>query len=208
MELDVEPSGDSAVTLRWGSGPAGRRLARRGPGESAKWTVLREVESGPGEHEDWLSEAGPYECRLETDAGPGAVRSADIAPEVEVTLQDLLPDRGGARFRLTRGWKGRQVVAYADVAPGGSVKADGVIDGTRLPLDSRCVLRETRTHDLAEPSPEDVPRLLPDGRVERDAAGEPLLVRRDIPRPVRKLEADLADPSGAVRTVLRKMTDG
>lgn len=211
-EIRVELRGESCAALSWRAGTAARRLVRSAadgaPGAPAPWTEVARIGAAAGSIDDWLGTPGAYRYRIEHATGAGPERAVTCAPVVQIEPQYVLPG-GGVAFRLTRAWKDGPVTATANVAPGGALRAEARVGADTVVLDAGRRLNAPGRVIQAEETVEvRVPRFLPDGRVERDAAGAPRLEMKRIPKAARVLEADLSAPDGTVTKVSRKMTDG
>ncbi len=209
-ELRVDLRGESCAALSWRAGIAGRRLVRTaGTGDSAAgWSEVAVIGAAAGSAEDWLAAPGVYRYRIEHATGAGSERSVTCAPVVQIEPDYVFPG-GGVAFRLTRMWKDGPVTETASVSPGGAIRTEKRVGADVVVLDAGRTLhspgRVVQTEESVEVR---LPRFLPDGRVERDAAGSPRLETKRVPKAARVLEADLAAPDGTVTKVSRKMTDG
>jgi hypothetical protein len=196
---------DGAVTLRLVPAPEravplSRRLVPHGP-----WQDAGRLGGGSEQLVDHVPGAsGRYQWRAGSGDDAPTVE-ADVTIAVDVELVDVDGTSGAPRFRLARGWRGERITAEmtvtADDAPIRTEKG-GVLLDSGLRFDA--IARRTET----ETGTEQVPEFLPDGRVKRDDAGEPVLVERAVERSVPVVEVRAQDAQGAVRTWVRKMTDG
>lgn len=211
-ELRLELRGESCAAVSWRAGTATRRLVRtdaKGDATApAKWSEVAVIGAAAGSAEDWLAAPGVYRYRIEHATGTGPERTVTCAPVVQLEPEYILMG-GGVAFRLTRMWKDGPVSVTANVSPGGAIRAEAQVGADLVVLDAGRSLRAPgRVVRIEESVDVRVPRFLPDGRVERDAAGAPRLETKRIPKAARVLEADLAAPDGTVTKVSRKMTDG
>ena len=146
--------------------------------------------------------SGRYQWR--TGEGAGAVVvEAGIAIDVSCELSGI-DASGRPRFRLERGWKDGRLVLDVPATEGRPIRAEK--DG--VTLDPFLTLEEIVSRTETETVTEQVPEFLPDGRIRRDDAGDPVLVERSVERSVPVVEVRARDAQGALRTWVRKMTDG
>lgn len=198
-----------AVRVSVPPGHRHRELERRGPGDAAGWTgILRSDGAAIDVVDDLPDGSGAYAWRVRSGATPGPER--EVFVEVPVTLAVVGVADGGVRVRLARPWRGRVLEADAELRPGDVVRADVRSADAAAPvrISTGETIAQVRIVVSMQLARAPLPRYLPDGRIERDAEGRPVLEERFAERAVRSVEAVLRAADGTLRTVSGKMTDG
>jgi hypothetical protein len=200
--LRVEPIGPGKVRVSWPVGSAGRVLRRFG----GSWTDVVPLGADGGSLEDEVP-GGTQSYGWRIDDGDAVF--AKVTVPVQIELAGPAAD-GGARFVLTRSWRGTAYKTTVDVAPGEPVRTTSRcgVPPTDLVFDAACSLVGTRTRTDTERTAERVPTFRADGHVDRSDDGSPVLVDRIVSRPVEVLEAECATGEGPPKKLTRRTTGG
>jgi hypothetical protein len=170
------------------------------------WTDVAKLSAAAGSTEDEVA-GGTQSYGWRIDDGEAVF--AKVVVPVHVDLVGPT-GTGGARFVLTRSWRGAEFKATADVAPGEPVRTTSRCGEppTDLVFDAGCSLIGVRTRTDSELTPEHVPVFRADGHVDRAADGTAVLVPRIVSRAVEVLEAECATGEGPPRKWTRRTTRG
>jgi len=200
--LRVEPIGPGKVRVSWPGGAEGRVLRRFG----GAWTDVVPLGADAGSVEDEVP-GGTRSYGWRIDDGDAVFAKVVVPVHVELIRPTAT---GGARFVLTRTWRGAEYKAVVDVAPGEPVSTTSRCGAppTDLLFDAGCALVGVRTRTDSERTPERVPVFRADGHVDRAADGSPVLVDRIVSREVEVLEAECATGEGPPRKWTRRSSGG
>jgi hypothetical protein len=200
--LRVESIGPGKVRVSWPGGTEGRVLRRFG----GAWTDVVTLSAAAGTVDDEVPGATQsYGWRV--DDGDAVFAKVVVPVHVELVRPS---GTGGARFELTRSWRGAEFKATVDVAPGEPVRTTSRCGDppTDLVFDAGCSLVGVRTRTDSERTPERVPVFRADGHVDRAPDGGALTVERIVSRDVEVLEAECATGEGPPRKWTRRTPRG
>jgi hypothetical protein len=200
--LRVEPIAPGKARVSWSAGAESRVLRRFG----GAWTDVAKIGAAAGSVDDEVPGATQsYGWRIDD----GDAVFAKVVVPVQVDF--VGPGKsGGARFVLTRSWRGTEYKTSVDVAPGEPVRTTSRVGAppTDVTFDAACSLVGVRTRTDVERTPERVPTFRDDGRIDRAADGGPVLVDRIVSRPVAVIEAECATGEGPPKKWTRRASGG
>ncbi|MCG3133496.1 MAG: hypothetical protein HMLKMBBP_00674 [Planctomycetes bacterium] len=205
----VVSSDHTRIRIAVPPGGEGRRLECRTPGSDAWTQIGPRAGLGTGASEVTHVALGPPGAWTFRVAPSGPETKADLRPDIRVEVLGAVDERTvRLRISVTSDTVTHETSGAFSVGSPLSGMSGADPSGARFPIDAGVRVAAVRVASGLSATIEQVPEFMTDGRVRRDAGGRPVLRETVVERPVRAVEVDLASPSGAVRTVSGKMTDG
>jgi hypothetical protein len=198
----VDPIGPGKVRVSWTAGKDGRVLRRFG----ASWRDVKTLGAAAGSLEDEVT-GGTQSYGWRIDEGETVFAKVVVPVHVELVGP---AEKGGARFVLTRSWRGFEFRAAVDVAPGEPIRTTSACGEppADVVFDAGCRLVGVRTRGSSEAATVRVPGFDADGRVNRAPDGNAVLVERSVTREFEILEAEGTTDEGPPRTWTRRAPRG